>query len=283
MNHLRTYKAYSMREALDAVKQDLGADAVILSTRTLRQGGFLGLGARTVVEVTASPAEPKPRPRPRPATPKTNGARAAAAGRAYQQAAPPATGGDVAQALAAAHERQARERTPEPAPPAAAPAPSPPAPAPAPAREEADDAPAAPVARRFVLRPAEASAAETPTTEPSRVEPKPSSKSSPRDAAPTGPRRPARLFDDEPPPPPARARPAADHEMQDELAAIREMVGQVLQRQHLPGNGAPTPSMPKALFEMYLKLVGQDLSTIASRPLISSARTPTSSVCRWRS
>lgn len=53
---LRNYRAYSMTEALAAVRRDLGADAVILHTRSFTQGGFLGIGRRTVVEVTAAPA-----------------------------------------------------------------------------------------------------------------------------------------------------------------------------------------------------------------------------------
>lgn len=43
-----------MAEALEKVKADLGGDAVILHTRTLRRGGVLGVGARNVVEITAS-------------------------------------------------------------------------------------------------------------------------------------------------------------------------------------------------------------------------------------
>jgi len=51
---LRTYRAFTMTEALAAVKRDLGADAAILHTRTFRRGGMFGFGRRTVVEVTAS-------------------------------------------------------------------------------------------------------------------------------------------------------------------------------------------------------------------------------------
>jgi len=43
-----------MAEALEKVKNALGSDAVILHTRTLRKGGLLGVGAKTVVEITAS-------------------------------------------------------------------------------------------------------------------------------------------------------------------------------------------------------------------------------------
>ena len=51
---LKTFRAFSLSEALDAVQQDLGPTAAILHTRTFKQGGFLGLGGRDVVEVIAS-------------------------------------------------------------------------------------------------------------------------------------------------------------------------------------------------------------------------------------
>ena len=52
--NLRTYQAQSMHEALGMVKRDLGRDAVILHTRAFKKGGMLGLGGKTVVEVTAA-------------------------------------------------------------------------------------------------------------------------------------------------------------------------------------------------------------------------------------
>src|SRR5436853_7938624 len=51
---LKTYHGSSMAEALSRVKKELGRDAVILHTRTIRKGGWLGFGGRTVVEITAS-------------------------------------------------------------------------------------------------------------------------------------------------------------------------------------------------------------------------------------
>ncbi|MDQ7014189.1 MAG: flagellar biosynthesis protein FlhF [Planctomycetota bacterium] len=65
---LKTYHGTTMADALAKVKQDLGPDAVILHTRTFRDGGMLGLGSREVVEITASsdagvmrPARVRPR------------------------------------------------------------------------------------------------------------------------------------------------------------------------------------------------------------------------------
>lgn len=57
---LRTYRAFTMAEALAAVKRDLGPNAVVLQTRTALQGGILGFGRRAVVEVTAGPPEAMP-------------------------------------------------------------------------------------------------------------------------------------------------------------------------------------------------------------------------------
>src|SRR5436853_5963978 len=50
---LKTYHGSSMAEALARVKKELGRDAVILHTRTIRRGGWLGFGGRTLVEITA--------------------------------------------------------------------------------------------------------------------------------------------------------------------------------------------------------------------------------------
>ncbi|MCK4872433.1 MAG: flagellar biosynthesis protein FlhF [Phycisphaerales bacterium] len=50
---LKTYQADSMVQALDAVKRDLGKDAVILHTRTFKRRGLLGFRTRQIVEITA--------------------------------------------------------------------------------------------------------------------------------------------------------------------------------------------------------------------------------------
>ncbi|MAD79073.1 MAG: hypothetical protein CMJ51_06850 [Planctomycetaceae bacterium] len=55
---LKTFRAFTLDEALDAVRSDLGIDAAILHTRTFRRGGFLGIGGQEIVEVIASELEP---------------------------------------------------------------------------------------------------------------------------------------------------------------------------------------------------------------------------------
>src|SRR5690349_5192679 len=51
--NVKTYQASSIAEAVAKVKQDLGPTAVILHTRSFKRGGIMGVGARTVVEITA--------------------------------------------------------------------------------------------------------------------------------------------------------------------------------------------------------------------------------------
>ena len=58
--NVKTYKARSMPEALKLVKQELGADAVILGTRAISGEGLGTLMGRSAVEVTAAPANAVP-------------------------------------------------------------------------------------------------------------------------------------------------------------------------------------------------------------------------------
>jgi len=58
---VKTYQSPTMSEALSRVKQELGRDAVIVRTRSVRKGGILGwLGGRRVWEVTASSGDAAP-------------------------------------------------------------------------------------------------------------------------------------------------------------------------------------------------------------------------------
>ncbi len=234
---VRTYQAYSMTEALAAAKRDLGADAVILETRTFRRSALMGLRRRTICELTASSsdrAEIAAGPRRRAARAQAAYARAASAGP-----------GDLvrtrrlAQAIAESHERRARGAPAAHAPPPPLPAPvalqpvpdaaPPPAAAMVPRTEHS-------VARRFILTAAGAPAVAI---------------------APA-----AAIGTDEPPGAAA---------MQQELEAIRAMVGQVLERQ-AGSRRAAAPAMPGALFEMYLELLGQDLSEELADRIVSAVR-----------
>ncbi|MEM1209899.1 MAG: flagellar biosynthesis protein FlhF [Planctomycetota bacterium] len=51
---IKTFTAGSYDAALDQVRDHFGADGVVLHTRSYKRGGLLGIGGRTVVELTAS-------------------------------------------------------------------------------------------------------------------------------------------------------------------------------------------------------------------------------------
>lgn len=53
--HQRVYKAPTMAQALALAKKELGPDALILRTRTIRAGGVMGIGTRELVEIVAAP------------------------------------------------------------------------------------------------------------------------------------------------------------------------------------------------------------------------------------
>ncbi|MEO1235789.1 MAG: flagellar biosynthesis protein FlhF [Planctomycetota bacterium] len=65
---IRTFTAPSMADALATVRRELGAHAVVLHTRSQKRGGLLGLGAKTVVEVTATDGRELARQRRREAS-----------------------------------------------------------------------------------------------------------------------------------------------------------------------------------------------------------------------
>lgn len=63
MNNIKTFTASNMAQAMAMVKAHMGPHAMILHTRSFKQGGFLGFGAQTVIEVTATVDDDKPRRR----------------------------------------------------------------------------------------------------------------------------------------------------------------------------------------------------------------------------
>jgi flagellar biosynthesis protein FlhF len=321
--NLKTYQAYSMAEALAAVKRDLGLDAVILNTRSYRRGGFLGLGRRTVVEVTATVAGPtQPTAAPDAAVkPQSQAAlrayleqRKAAAGNAATASADDRAPDQIdllktrrlAQAMLEQHQRRQQETaealcaeeeqepggpvihgtevSEQPGESAAA--------TPVNAEEPPDVSIAAadpaaggpdpahlPVARRFILTPAHARPAPAVPAQEGRAG-RPANggaavrKTARRAAAPR--RGPVALLEE----PPAevwsngdRGRSGGDaQEMRDELTAIRSMVGEVLQRQVTSTARGATPTMPQALFDMYLKLIGQDVSEELADRIVNDVR-----------
>lgn len=67
---IKVFKAADLKEAMAMVKDELGSDAVILNTKRYREGGFLGLNSKEIVEVTAA-IDDEPRTKPRQRTTRT--------------------------------------------------------------------------------------------------------------------------------------------------------------------------------------------------------------------
>ena len=89
-----------MAEALAVVKQELGRDAVVLHTRSIKRGGLMGFGARTLIEVTAADGREVARERRRVAdqSPRAKALRQAAESRSSVAVPSPAeqqTAGDL--------------------------------------------------------------------------------------------------------------------------------------------------------------------------------------------
>ncbi|HEX3101344.1 MAG TPA: hypothetical protein VHQ01_06130, partial [Pyrinomonadaceae bacterium] len=52
--NIKKYRATTTRDALEMIKQDLGDNALVLETKQVRTGGFLGLRSTMQVEVSAA-------------------------------------------------------------------------------------------------------------------------------------------------------------------------------------------------------------------------------------
>ena len=54
---IKVFKSGNMKDAMTAMKAELGEDAVILHSKKYKEGGILGIGSREVVEITAAVEE----------------------------------------------------------------------------------------------------------------------------------------------------------------------------------------------------------------------------------
>jgi len=234
---VKTYQAYTMAEALAAAKGDLGADAVILETRTFRRGGVLGVRRKTICELTASSSDRADPPR-------------AARTRAIRQ-----------------YNRVARS----------SPAPikvtsRPPTPARTPTLTPAPSRTATPTASDFTrTRRLAQGLTEAHDRRPVDVDPRPTTLKTPTRVARRFILTPADAADAPTTTPMVTAAAAPPEALQQELAAIKTMVGQVLSCQAL-GKRTPAATMPRRLFEMYLELIGQDLSEELADRIIAAVR-----------
>lgn len=107
-----------MAEALGLVKAHMGANAMILHTRSFKHGGILGFGAKTMIEVTATVGEEKPRRRKatRQSRPPLNTpTRPPLVG--PQNPSQPAAGDLIRRTYAAAMSEQQTQNNPQPAQP----------------------------------------------------------------------------------------------------------------------------------------------------------------------
>ncbi|MCC6908952.1 MAG: flagellar biosynthesis protein FlhF [Phycisphaerales bacterium] len=280
--NLRTYQALSLTEALTRIKADLGEDAVVLHSRTFRRGGMLGLGGQLIYEVTASPpaprAEVKPQSLQRAAamrrrdldrTVADDSARTAAmalalaeqARRRQQSATPPLPADapspappvtrfsrpgievELSRPLVDAADAPAAPQLPRPAPPVRRQvAPALPADQKTPGRPRQEPAPL-PVARRYVLSP------DAPVASPPSSSAPPPQRQLPRSNGKAPVTKAARSAE---PLHSGRAETA----LHDELTTLKQMVGQVLQRQ----SGTLQPAMPEALFNEYVSLIQNEVA-----------------------
>ena len=51
---IKKYVGYTTHEAMNKLKKELGSEAIILSTRTIKQKGLLGFLKKPMVEITAA-------------------------------------------------------------------------------------------------------------------------------------------------------------------------------------------------------------------------------------
>ena len=63
---IKVFKAGTMKDAMAAMKAELGEDAVIVHSKKYKEGGLLGIGSREVVEITAAVEETSMPKRPEP-------------------------------------------------------------------------------------------------------------------------------------------------------------------------------------------------------------------------
>ena len=291
---VKTYQAYTMAEALDVAKRDLGADAVVLETRTFKRGGIFGIGRKSVFELTATDADraelstaARPRRMPRIAR------EAYKKHRVKSEEAEPLQRNRtqrLAQAMAETHSRITTHALECPAMPLeAVPPPSsqePPVPA---AVARSGSKPSQEEPKRFKV-PSDPISPVTGVAQRREERTRPAGPSRPRvarrfilSAADTGPPTvvaPAAIGETLSPDtvsqlPAVPQRRLADHkasgDMHQELAAIKLMVGRVLHRQ-ASTRTLQQASMPSRLFGMYLELIGQDLSEELAERIIAAVR-----------
>lgn len=72
---IRTFRASSVERAWEFARRELGSAVELVTTRTTREGGFLGLGGRRLVEITVAAEDPVRETAPRQVVPRSRMAR----------------------------------------------------------------------------------------------------------------------------------------------------------------------------------------------------------------
>lgn len=275
-----------MADALAAVKKDLGRHAVILHTRQIKSGGFLGLKRRTLVEITASDSAPKG-DRKSSAAPEPKSSRASASERVRTPMAAPGVHAEamLASLAAGAYKKSAgmpvaastaADREPLMTSKPAAPPPQYGPPPVVPARSEQPLIPASashsagstpvvnkPPAPGLPASPALTEAPVVMAVRQRRVTDAESSRPARADLAGANDQRIANVA-------PGQDRLFA------ELADIKLMVNQVLQTTPpggmAAGAGGAAGSMPEALFKQYLRLLEAAVSRDIADAIVGAVR-----------
>ncbi len=252
---VRTYQAYSINEVLDRIKEDLGPAAVILNTRTFKRGGVMGVGARTVYEVTASPGKATPTPTPSKRSSRSTTSNGNGNGHSAPKAEPTKRPGDDLNSLLSGIPKKTEEA------PAPRPTPRPvrnghdgtyekPKPRPAEARE------AYPVARRFILDP------ETGRARPAPAAPEAVEQRGERIFVPE------KVVEPKVAEPQRETRSEVDASVREELAALRRLVTQALDRQ----TASLQPAVPERLTAMYTELIQNEVAQEIAEQICTSVR-----------
>lgn len=274
---LKTFRAPSMAEALAHLKRDLGSEAVILHTRTYKTGGWMGLGARQMVEITATDDSGVPQRRPRndlasrpvATVSKAKGAPAATVARATHAATAGGNAGVRHGSPVASTPRAVQVELARPEPP----------------DERRDEF--------SVGLPARATSERVRRSPPARPSKIARAFSAAEDSGDGDTGRDGRGVATMPPPPrspaidrlavraaPAPVDSAAANTLEQELASIKRLMGQVLQvsRQAIasPRGAEAAPvrlgGMPDALFAFYLRLVENGLAPEAADTIAGDVR-----------
>ena len=226
-----------MGEALALVRRQVGADAVILHTRTYQRGGFFGIGTRQVVEVTAVSGQEyaqrrtgnqRSRPGPRRQTQRhaTAASEPSRASAPAPEPAPDANAGDLIRrtyaAARAEFENSATSTAATAAPAGATPA------APAAASNLAHTQNAAPIAASSNPDAAEINAGHA-----------------------------------------ANANHAETQQLADEMRSMRRMVARMMGQQQ---QQRAQVDMPEKLFDQYLALLEQEVTEELAGEIVQQVR-----------